>query len=83
MLLLAAALMVAPTPAPYAIKASPNCPRINTYLAENSGAYRGKPLAPRKLGELPPATVYMAVYRRVGGCEAPLTMSAYRNTHRP
>jgi hypothetical protein len=80
MLLLAAALIAAPGPA--SAQASPTCPRTGTYVAEKSGAYRGRPLAPRKLTELPPAQGYMAVYRRVGGCEVPLTMSDYRNPRR-
>ena len=56
-----------------------HCPRINSYLASKSGLYRGQPLKPRKLTELPPATAYMAVYRHIGGCDAPLTMADYRN----
>jgi hypothetical protein len=59
-----------------------DCPRTTSYLAENSGLYSGKRLTPRKLTELPPATAYMAVYRRIGGCEAPLTMVDYRNPRR-
>ena len=38
-----------------------------------------EPLTPKKLTELPPATAFMAVYRHIGGCEAPLTMARYRN----
>jgi hypothetical protein len=37
---------------------------------------------PKKLTELPPATTYMAVYRHIGACEAPLTMAEYRNPRR-
>ena len=55
------------------------CERTQQYLADQSSLYRGKPLAPKKLTELPPATTYMAVYRHIGGCEAPLTMVEYRN----
>ena len=62
--------------------ASANCPRTTSYLAGTNGIYRGAPLAPRKLNQLPPATTYMAVYRRIGGCEAPLTMVEYRNPRR-
>ena len=43
---------------------------------------RGPPLAPKKLTELPPAIGYMAVYRQIGGCEAPLTMVEYRRPQR-
>jgi hypothetical protein len=65
----------------YAPGASPasHCPRITSYLADESGLYRGQPLTPKKLTELPPATAYMAVYRHIGGCEAPLTLADYRN----
>jgi hypothetical protein len=59
-----------------------NCPRTSSYLAEKIGAYRGKPLAPRKLTELPPGTAFIAVYRHIGDCEAPLTMVEYRNPRR-
>ena len=64
--------------------AGPNaqCPRTTAYLADQTGLYRGEPLTPRKLTELPPAIAYMAVYRHIGGCEAPLTMVDYRNPRR-
>jgi hypothetical protein len=64
--------------------AGPNaqCPRTTAYLADQTGLYRGAPLTPRKLTELPPATAYMAVYRHIGDCEAPLTMVDYRNPRR-
>ena len=59
-----------------------NCPRTTSYLADQSGMYQGKPLTPKKLTELPPAQGYMAVLRRINGCEAPLTMVEYRNARR-
>ncbi|MFL6775381.1 MAG: hypothetical protein ACJ8EH_12720 [Sphingomicrobium sp.] len=55
-----------------------NCPNTTSYLADKSSLYRGEPLAPRKLTELPSAAGYMAVYRVINGCEAPLTMVDYR-----
>ena len=55
-----------------------NCRRTTSYLAERSGLYRGYRLTPKKLTQLPPATTYMAVFRHIGGCEAPLTMIEYR-----
>ena len=58
------------------------CPHTTSYLAEKIGTYRGKPLTPKKLNELPPATGYMAVYRHIGGCEVPLTMVEYRGPKR-
>ena len=56
-----------------------NCPKTTSYVASDTGIYRGKPLTPRKLIELPPGIPYMAVYRRIDGCEAPMTMVEYRN----
>lgn len=56
-----------------------HCPRIRSYLAVKSGLYRSHPLMPRKLTDLPPGAAYMAVYRHIGGCDAPLTMADYRN----
>ena len=61
---------------------SVNCQRTTGYLADQNGLYRGQPLKPRKLTELPPAIGYMAVYRMIGGCESPLTMVDYRNLRR-
>jgi hypothetical protein len=55
-----------------------DCPHTAAYLAERNG----KPLAPHKLTELPPATTFMAVYRHIGGCDAPLTMADYRSARR-
>jgi hypothetical protein len=59
-----------------------NCPRTTNYMADRIGQYRGQRLAPRKLTELPPAIGYMAVYRVIEGCEAPMTMVEYRNSSR-
>ena len=61
---------------------SASCPRTTSYLADKSGMYQGKPLVPKKLTELPSAVTYMAVLRRIDGCEAPLTMVEYRNSRR-
>jgi hypothetical protein len=47
---------------------SQDCPRTTSYYA-----YRdGKPLKPQKLNELPPANTYLAVFRHIGRCEAPI-----------
>ena len=67
--------------APVASSAS-NCPRTTSYVADVSGVYRSEPLRPRKLTELPPGTTYMAVYRHIGGCDAPLTMAEYRKARK-
>lgn len=49
---------------------APNCPR-----ATSIHAYDGsKPLKPQKLGELPPANAYSAVYRLIRGCEVPIVV---------
>ena len=44
------------------------CPPTSRYEA----ARRGGKLRMQKLNELPAADMYSAVYRRVGGCEAPI-----------
>ena len=75
----AAAAPVQSSDTPAARPAS-NCPRVTSYHA--TGDYRGQKLVPKKLTELPPAATYMAVYRHIGTCEAPLTMAEYRNPRR-
>lgn len=62
-------------------KLAAQCPHTTSYVAGEIGTYRGKPLTPRKLTELPSGTAYMAVDRHIGGCEAPLTMVDYRSRH--
>lgn len=58
-----------------------NCRMIQSYRADRTGVPSG-PLTPRKLTELPPGTTYMAVYRHIGDCEAPLTMAEYRGSRK-
>lgn len=70
------------SPEPASASTASHCPRTTSYLADKSGLYRGQPLKPRKLTELPPATTYMAVFRHIDGCEVPLTMVEYRNSGR-
>ena len=60
-----------------------NCPRTTSHFAANASVFQGAPLAPRKLTDLPAATSYMAVYRKIDGCEVPLTMTEYRTGRRP
>jgi len=45
-----------------------NCPATSRYEASR----RGKTLKAQKLGELPDADLYKAVYRKIGGCEVPI-----------
>jgi hypothetical protein len=46
------------------------CRRIIPYYA-----YReGRPLKPHNLNELPPAHAFSAVFRQIGGCEAPIVI---------
>jgi hypothetical protein len=52
------------------IGGAPNCPRATSMHAYD----RSKPLKPQKLGDLPPANAYSAVYRLVRGCEVPLVV---------
>ena len=56
------------------------CRNADAQFAGRDGLAPIEPLRPQKLTELPPATTYMAVYRHIGGCNAPLTMVEYRNT---
>lgn len=49
---------------------APDCPRTTAMHAFD----RSKPLKPQKLGELPPANAYKAVYRLVRGCEVPVVV---------
>jgi hypothetical protein len=60
---------------------APTC-RNTSYVVAKTGVFKGQRLQPRKLTELPPGTTYMAVFRHIGGCEAPLTMVEYRNPRR-
>jgi len=48
--------------------ASAICPPTSRYEA----ARRGGKLPPSLLNQLPAADMYSAVYRRIGGCEAPI-----------
>ena len=48
--------------------ASAICPPTSRYEA----ARRGGKLGPSLLNQLPAADMYSAVYRRIGGCEAPI-----------
>jgi len=77
-MLLFAAAMAAATPLGLPATSSANCPRTTNYYAW----HRGKSLKPRRLTKLPPAKGYMAIYRRVGGCEMPMTMTEYRQSGR-
>ena len=58
--------------------AKKECRKPTSHHADSVSAWRDKPLTPRKLTELPPATSYMAVYRTVDGCEEPMTVAEYR-----
>lgn len=49
---------------------APDCPRATSMHAYD----RSKPLKPQKLGDLPPANAYSAVYRLVRGCEVPIVV---------
>lgn len=55
-----------------------SCQPVGPNLARESD----KRLVPQKLTQLPPATTYMAVERRIDGCRAPLTLSDYRRSNR-
>ena len=51
---------------------SPDCPSVTSHLVEKGGR-RGDPTRPKKLGELPPADAYAAVYTLdERGCMVPV-----------
>ena len=74
LLLAAAAFLAAPQPVGDMPAFNPkanqpaNCPATSRYDASK----RGKAPKAQKLGELPDADVYRAVYRKIGQCEAPI-----------
>ena len=75
LLLLSAMMMGAPAADMPAISPNAsqpaNCPATSRYEA----ARRGKtPPKAQKLGDLPDADMYKTVYRRIGGCEAPIVV---------
>ena len=74
MLLLLSAIMAIPTADMPVINPKAgqpaNCPATSRYEA----ARRGKTLQARKLSQLPDADLYKAVYRKIGGCEAPIVV---------
>ena len=69
-------------PNPLHSQEADNCPRTVSHYAGKDSMFRGAPLAPKKLTELPPAVGYMAVYRTVNGCEVPMTIVEYRTGRR-
>ena len=82
----ALSVLTAQTPAPAVqspqnsalATAGGNCRKATSYRAEVGSAWRGGPVTPRKLTELPPAESYKAVYRTVNGCEEPMTVAEYQ-----
>jgi hypothetical protein len=53
----------------------PVCRRTTPSVAGASSIYRGKPLTPQELTELPPANFYVAVLRHdANGCEDPIVV---------
>jgi hypothetical protein len=53
-----------------AMNDQPNCPHATSMHAYE----RSKPPKPQRLGELPPANAYSAVYRLIRGCEVPVVV---------
>jgi hypothetical protein len=49
---------------------APPCPRATSMHAYD----RSKPPKPQRLGDLPPANAYSAVYRLIRGCEVPVVV---------
>jgi hypothetical protein len=58
---------------------SAQCPETPMSLARKMGK---RPPRAIPLNKLPPAQAFMAVDRRIDGCEAPLTMVGYRQGQR-
>jgi poly(3-hydroxybutyrate) depolymerase len=79
--MIAAPLAAEPVKAPKA-PAGTKCPRTTSYYAGQNSKYGGDRIAPKKLNELPSAVGFMAVYRTVNGCEAPMTIVEYRTGRR-
>jgi hypothetical protein len=87
MLLLAAALFAASSSPDLArdmpvLNPTPGarqCPETPMSLARKMGK---QPPRAIPLNQLPPAQAFMAVDRRIDGCEAPLTMVIYRKGQR-
>jgi hypothetical protein len=87
MLLLAAAFFAASTSPDLArdmplLNPTPDarlCPETPMSLARKMGK---RPPRAFPLTQLPPAQTFMAVDRRIDGCEAPLTMVKYRQGQR-
>lgn len=70
LLLAAAAPAVAHGERGLAASDNSNCPRATSMHAFD----RSKPPKMQRLGELPPANAYSAVYRLVRGCEVPIVV---------
>jgi hypothetical protein len=82
MLLFAIALAAAQLPAAAASEtvtpaaaSGKTCARTTSHYAIDPDT----PLKPQKLTELPSGRTYMAVYRKIDGCEFPMTMVEYRS----
>ena len=83
-LLVAAAALIAPASAatppasPVTAQANSKAECRTSSVHQASPFNRADPVRPQKLGELPPATGYKAVYRTINGCEVPLTVVEYQ-----
>ena len=59
------------------------CPNSTSHMAGKGGKWRGDPLKPRKLAELPPAETYAAVVRQdERGCPVPVLYRDVRAARR-
>lgn len=76
MLALAALTVASPAAPRAALKPAPTCPEQQLAKSTRAPTFR-------RLGELPPAETYMAVFRVDSkGCLDPLTAAAYRRSLR-
>jgi hypothetical protein len=74
MLILAAAAVIAAAPPEVPPRPASSCPRTTSHLAGDDILFGSKSLPLQKLTELPDANLYLTVFRRVDGCEAPIVV---------
>ena len=72
MLLLVSAIMAIPAADMPVINPKADQPATCPATSRYEAAGRGKAPKAQKLGELPDADLYKAVYRKIGHCEAPI-----------
>jgi hypothetical protein len=78
-IVLAAAAPAVPAKTPPLQRADTDCPGVTNQWVREGRSWRSEPVKPRKLGELPPAEAYAAVYRLdERGCMVPVKFREVR-----